>query len=327
MQILSAICREAYDKITSSTERGSVPMAIKWIVTDMDGTLLDSNDKIMPMTKRCLKKCQQQGIKLILASGRSYSRLKPYVRELEMEKYGGSLIEVNGMAINHLGQGKRTIFGRLQRTDIEELFPFLQSLDIEVQCYRDESLYSWIPESQIPLKEQERKERALPEDYPWIGGAWSWVTDSRSGYPDQKLLSSIEEVPDELNKLGCLGAPEYMEKVFQILVEKYGSSYEIVRTCPRLIEISPKGITKGKALKRYMEQENISPDEVLVFGDGENDVDMFRQVKYSIAVGNAADFVKAQAYGVTAGNCEEGLAKAISMFVELGEDWKGAENE
>lgn len=302
-------------------------MAIKWIVTDMDGTLLDKNDKIMPMTKRCLMQCQQQGIKLILASGRSYSRLMPYVRELEMEKYGGSLIEVNGMAVNILDQGKRTIFARLQKADIEVLFPFLQRLDIEVQCYLDTSLYSWIPQSQIPLKEQERKERALPEDYPWIGGAWSWVTDSRKGYPDQKRINSIEEVPKELNKIGCLGAPEYMEKVFEILKEKYGDAYEFTRTCPRLIEIAPKGITKGKALKRYMEQEGIQSDEVLVFGDGENDVDMFRQVKYSVAVGNAADFVKARAYRVTTGNCEEGLAKAIPEFVELGENWKGEENE
>lgn len=302
-------------------------MAIKWIVTDMDGTLLDRNDKIMPMTKRCLKQCQKQGIKLILASGRSYSRLMPYVKELEMEKYGGCLIEVNGMAINHLGQGKRTIFGRLQKPDIEKLFPVLQSLDVEVQCYQDMSLYSWIPESQIPLKERERKERAVPEDYPWIGGAWSWVTDSRSGYPDQKRIYSIEEIPQELNKFGCLGAPEHMERVFEILKEKYGGTYEFVRTCPRLIEISPKGITKGKVLKRYMEQENVKPDEVLVFGDGENDVDMFRQVTYSVAVGNAADYVKARAYRVTAGNYEEGLAKAIPEFVELQEDWKGVENE
>lgn len=298
-------------------------MAIKWIVTDMDGTLLDPNDKIMPLTKECLEKCQQQGIKLILASGRSYSRLMPYVRELNMEKYNGSLIEVNGMAINHLKEGERTIFGRLQEKDIRELFPVLQSMEVEIQTYLDKTLFYWIPESQMPFKIQERKERNLPESYPWTGGAWSWVTDTRAGYPEQKQIYSIEEIPKELNKFGCAGAPEHMEKVFHALKEKYGNSYEFVRTCPRLIEISPKGITKGNALRRYMEQEHIKKDEVLVFGDGENDVDMFRQVKYSIAMGNAEDFVKEQAYQVTDSNYEEGLAKAISQYVDFGREGAG----
>ena len=55
------------------------------IVMDMDGTLLDPNNKILPETKEALIACQKQGTKLVLASGRSYTRLLSYAKELEMD--------------------------------------------------------------------------------------------------------------------------------------------------------------------------------------------------------------------------------------------------
>lgn len=54
-------------------------MNIKAIVMDMDGTLLNSKDKISPKTKDALIECQKNGIKIVLASGRNYGRIKPYL--------------------------------------------------------------------------------------------------------------------------------------------------------------------------------------------------------------------------------------------------------
>ncbi len=289
-------------------------MAIKWIVTDMDGTLLNDRDEISDSTVRALINCQQQGIKLILASGRSYSRLTTYMEQLRMKEYAGSLIEVNGMALNHLN-GDRRIFGRLQKKDIETLFPYFQTFEIELQGYLDTQLFYWIPECLIPFKIQERKERNLPEDYPWTGGAWSWVNDSRGGYPHQTRIESVKDLPPELNKINCIAAPETIRRIQEVFKESFADKYEFARTCPRLIEVAPAGITKGQTLRRYMEIEGVLPDEVLVFGDGENDIDMFRQVKYSIAMGNAEDFVKKAAFDVTDTNCREGVLRALKKYL------------
>ena len=57
---------------------------MKWIALDMDGTLLDGEDRILPRTKECLIECQKRGVRVILASGRSYTRLMPYARQLEL---------------------------------------------------------------------------------------------------------------------------------------------------------------------------------------------------------------------------------------------------
>ena len=296
---------------------GRINMAVKWIVTDMDGTLLDENDRITPITKKYLLECQKHGIKLILASGRSYSRLMSYAKELQMLEYEGYLIEVNGMALNRLKENERRIYDRLETEDIKELFEYLKFLEVEVQGYEDKGVYYWIPEWQKSVKEKERERRGLSDEYPWLGGAWTWVTDSTNGYPKQKQILSWKELPLTLNKFGCLSSPEHMKKVYERLKERYGEKYEIVRTCPRLIEIAPKGITKGKTLIRCMKSENISPEEVIVFGDGENDVDMFSKVKYSIAMGNAEEYVKAHAYMTTESNQNEGIAKALSCFIDF----------
>ena len=42
---------------------------MKWIALDMDGTLLDGEDRILPRTKECLIECQKRGVRVILASG------------------------------------------------------------------------------------------------------------------------------------------------------------------------------------------------------------------------------------------------------------------
>ena len=290
---------------------------IKWIVTDMDGTLLNSQDHILDRTFSCLMKCQKAGVKLILASGRSYARLMPYVEQLEMKKYGGSLIEVNGMAVNSLADGSRTVFCRLQQADRDRLFPFVEKREAEIQCYEDEAVYYWIPERIMEIKRRERKRLGVPESFQWMSSAWSFVAEESHTYPIVKQVYSMEEMPKVLNKLNCTDDPERIDVLYRELKHEFGDAYEYTRTCPRLIEIAPAGITKGQALKKYMQAQGVLPEEVVVFGDGENDVDMFAQVSWSVAMGNSADYVKEQAAFVTLDHDCDGIAEFLENLPGL----------
>ena len=95
---------------------------IKAIVMDMDGTLLDPNNKIMPNTKRALMQLQERGIQLILASGRSYTRLMPYAKELSMERHHGFLLEVDGVAVYDLYHNKRNVLRRLTLEEVKKAY-------------------------------------------------------------------------------------------------------------------------------------------------------------------------------------------------------------
>ena len=289
-------------------------MYVKWIVTDMDGTLLNSRDQISEKTRAALLACQEKGIRLILASGRSYIRQMPYAEQLRLAEFGGAMIEVNGLAVNRLQNGGREVFERLGREDKELLFSELQRFEVEIHGYQDEALYYWIPDWQRPFKEQERKEKGYPPEHPLVAGPWSWVTSNVHSYPTMKEIFSGKEMPDELNKMGCSDRPERIPEVYEYLKEHFEKRYEIARTDSRSIEISRKGISKGNALKRLMEEEGVRPEEVLAFGDGENDISLFRAVSHSIAMGNAEDYVKEHATDVTGTNNEDGIVMALEKY-------------
>ena len=288
---------------------------IKWIVCDMDGTLLNSNNEIMEKTKKYLIKCQEKGIRLILASGRSYSRLKPYVEELEMEKYHGMLIEVNGLYIHCLDKKTRIKLESMKVEDGIKLYEETKEYEPELMAFLDEGIYDYIPNSMFQIKLKEKERLNLPIDFPMTGGSWNWIEDLRKGYPNQKYIKSVLELPDEFNKICILHEPSITEKFTCKLKEKYNDEYEFCRSTPRQVEITKKGITKGNALNKLMQENQINKDEVLVFGDGENDFSLFETVKYSIAMGNAPSYVKKHAFDCTDSNNEDGIYQACLKYI------------
>ena len=289
-------------------------MSIKWLVFDMDGTLLDDNNQIESKLKDALMECQKNGIKLILASGRSYLRLMKYVDLLKMVENKGFLIEVNGMAITPLETGKRQVLKRLTRDDYTRIFEFIRKLDIEIQFNTDDGIYLYLSDKVYAFKEKIRDAKHLPADYPWTGGAWDWFDDLRDGYPNGGMIQNLGCLPETLNKMTILQGSDEIEEIFTLFYSEFDGKYEINRTCPRIIEINPKGINKGNALQKLMSDHGIKSDEVIVFGDGENDVEMFKQVKYSVAMGNSADYVKKFAFETTTDNINNGILNIIRKY-------------
>ena len=127
-------------------------MKISLIAMDMDGTLLQSDQTISEKTTKKLIELQQKGIKIVLVSGRNYNRLKRYAEQLQLEKYGGYLIEVNGMAINDLQKKQREVLERLSIQQARELFALLQPYEVETQYIMDDGLYVRRPGFEILLR-------------------------------------------------------------------------------------------------------------------------------------------------------------------------------
>ena len=77
----------------------------------------------------------------------------------------------------------------------------------------------------------------------------------------------------------------------------------------------PKGVSKASALLRIGEKLGISTEEMMAFGDAENDMEMIKTVKYGIAMGNAMESLKKAAWDVTDTNDQMGIAKALDKYV------------
>lgn len=284
---------------------------IKAIIMDMDGTLLDPQNKICPETKEALQTLEKQGVSLILASGRSYTRLLPYAKELQMDQYHGYLIEVDGIAIYDMETNKRNVLRRMKPEEIREVYTYLMTLNCEAHACFDDGLFDYFSNELYERKKALRRERNLSEDYPWTSGPWDLLADLRDGYPKVTYIHSFDEIDRDINKIQLMQDEEIIETIYEDLMEKFEDTFEIFRTCPRQLEILPKGYSKGKTLKRLMEANAWQADEVLAFGDGENDVSLFEAVKDSYAMGQAKDFVKAKASHVTGSNVEQGILMAL----------------
>ncbi|MDD7280809.1 MAG: HAD-IIB family hydrolase, partial [Erysipelotrichaceae bacterium] len=118
---------------------------LKYIVMDMDGTLLNSQNQIPPKTKELLIEYQKEGVQLILASGRSFHRLMPIAQELQMFDYGGYFIEIDGIGYYDLKKDEHIVLKSMDTAYIKELVETLISLDCEVQVCQEQTIYAHIP--------------------------------------------------------------------------------------------------------------------------------------------------------------------------------------
>lgn len=294
-------------------------MSIKMIVCDMDGTLLDSENEIQPKTYKKLMEFQKQGIIVVLASGRSYLRLLPDAQKLHMDKYNGFLIDVNGSSIYDVVAEKRQRIGLLEKENINELNKFFNAFNVELQYYQDDTMYTYLTDSIYELKKNIRGEMRVPEDFPWVCGAHSWLADYRDGYPTQIMIRELDQSPDYCNKMMIAQGPYYQNFVREVIYKsEISENYEFVSPDERRVEVTKKGITKGNTLDLLLNKLNIHKDEVIVFGDSENDISMFSGKKYTVAMGNGLQNAKDSAKFLTNTNNNEGIYNMLVKFEKEG---------
>ena len=100
-------------------------------------------------------------------------------------------------------------------------------------------------------------------------------------------------------------------------MDKFGDEVEAVRCYEGMIDITPKGINKGSAVKDFCEIWGISPSECVAVGDEGNDVAMFKVAGVGVAMINALPDVKAHADYITAKtNDEDGVAEVVYKFLK-----------
>lgn len=249
-----------------------------------------------------------------MASGRNYRKLMKYAMELKMKEYGGYLIEANGLAIYSLEDDVRQVFNQLDKAAMSQLFEAVKPFDVEVLCAQDDGIYDYFSENVRLIKQQYRLENNIAEDCPWTAGHLGWIQDNRVGYPNLVYFNQAKDLPEHANKFCIAQKPEVVNQCYEYLLTNYQDKFEIVRTSPRWCEVTMKGISKGDALCKLMREMNLQKEDVICFGDGENDISMFRKVHYSVAMKNAMDTVKQAANYETEDNDHDGIVQALEKL-------------
>ena len=112
---------------------------------------------------------------------------------------------------------------------------------------------------------------------------------------------------DFIIKAMILGEKEKLDEAVKNIPKEYFEKYNALRTVSFIFEFMNKECTL-KALCKHL---GISPNEVIAFGDGDNDIDMLQFAGIGVAMGNASHYVKSKADYVTLSNEEDGIADVI----------------
>lgn len=277
-------------------------MAIKVIIMDVDGTLTNSKKQITPKTKEMLIAAQNKGIKLVLASGRPVSGLIGLAKELEMEKHHGLLVSFNGSKVVDC-QTKEVLFNQTMR--IEDAREILEHMkNFKVYPMIDKGNYLFVNDVYKGMITYQNEKIDIIQ-YEARGGNFKLC--------EIEDLSSFVDFP--LNKILTAGDPEYLNEHYQDMMEPFKERLNCMFTAPFYFEFTAKGIDKAKALDSVLKPMGFQQEEMVAFGDGDNDATMLSYAGIGVAMDNAQDSLKKIADKITLSNEEDGIAVMLETLL------------
>jgi len=268
---------------------------IKAICMDLDGTLLNSEKEISDKTIRGLKKFASKGGTLILASGRTYKRMEEYAIMIGADQSNGKIIEANGVGIYDYESADYQLIRRMNNKEATQILTYLSKKEVEVLIMGEENVFVILAPNETTCRYVERN-------------------SNMEGLRNREffMIKSLEEVSEPINKICVFDDDEIISDLYKDMQNtSFQEALWFGRPLPSWLEIGPASVSKGNALIKIMNQKGFHKDEVMVFGDGENDLSMMSVVTHSVAMGNAMQNVK-DACAYECGTCDEdGIIKFL----------------
>ncbi len=254
-------------------------MKYKMVAVDLDDTILRKDKTISEYTQNVFEKLSEQ-VKIVVATSRGIQRAAEYANQL----HASALVSLNGAVVYEEGQLIKTtpIAGDTVRSIIDELSR-VDSLELSI--VKPDVIYTT---DQYFIERGE----SLPidlEDYDADEVQRIYATT-----PNHEILHTLL-----LAQMGL--------KLIQSQPKNYPDFHTIVR----------QEVNKAEGLKLLCEMWNILPEEIVAFGDEENDYEMIQFVGCGVAMENANERLKSQADDVTSTNEEDGVAKWIEAHSEM----------
>ncbi|WP_430611403.1 HAD-IIB family hydrolase [Enterococcus sp. DIV0876] len=138
----------------------------------------------------------------------------------------------------------------------------------------------------------------------------------RGSYRILETVAAYKDITDDFVKITVYDPKlRCFEHVSQL--DRFRSKAYIVASEAAWIDITNQGVHKGTTVARLQEMLHVAPEETMVFGDGLNDLELMAAGRYSFAMRNAFDQVKAAAQFVTKSNDENGVLQTIDLFLDL----------
>lgn len=268
---------------------------IRLIALDLDGTLLGSDHAAIPQRNLdALRAAAAKGVKIAIATGRSWSLVRETAQTLGCVSYG---ITANGaLALDAADEAPLVKFP-MDASQCVEIIRILRRHGLYYELYVDGKNYMQADE---------------------LDGAQKFCL-SPAFY--DVFMRSVRLVPD----MAAFAAEMLPEKfdIFYVDAQQRGAVVEeLLSTGPLEItgalqtnlELTARGVNKGRALAALADKLGLNASQVMAFGDADNDLEMLEWAGWSFAMANATREAKAAAKFVTGSNAEGGVGMAVEQY-------------
>jgi len=263
---------------------------IKLIALDIDGTIMDKTFCISQRVKSAVKNAADNGIYVLLATGRMYSATVPIAEELGLKTplvtYQGGLVqefyESNQILMHH------TLSYELSRQVVTDL----RNYGIQINAYINDMLYA---ENVSPILDEYAFKRNIP-----VISVNNF--DNLENFEPTKLLALDYDI-------------NLIDTVKNELKSKYDGLINICKSTPNFCEFVNNDCSKAKSILFLAQKAGIDRSEIMAIGDQDNDREMLEIAEIAVAMGNAEESLKKIADYVTDSVENDGAAKAIEKFI------------
>ncbi len=268
---------------------------IRLITVDLDGTLLRNDKTISTRNIRALKQARSEGIKIAVNSGRTlYS-----IRELVPDDLYDYACCCNGYEIYDIHTGRSECGRSLTGSEIDEIYQKASRLMLLVILFSEG--------------------RTVIGSHRWFGFLLKHFRHFRTLFFKDGWKSDEFEYGTSAH-LKKYTAPKLCFASLHSVLSLFASSlneekYNVVFVGPNWLEVMPAQTSKGNAVRSILEQEGLSKDQALGFGDGNNDLEMLEACGTSVAMKNAMPDVLKNASCITLSNMDDGIADYLEKYV------------
>ena len=261
---------------------------ISLVLSDVDGTLVTEEKILTQRAQAAVRSLRDAGIRFAITSGRPPLGMAMLFDPLELDT---PIAGFNG-----------GLFVKRDRTILEQ-----------------KTLPADVARQAIDLIHQHGLDAWVYRGNDWLitkAGAPHVARESWTVKFEPKVVKDFDGLLDQVAKI--VGVSDDREGVARCEADAkaaFGERATASRSQPYYLDVTNKDANKGAVVAYLSQHLNVRPEEIATIGDQPNDVLMFKQSGFSIAMGNASDQVKAQASATTDSYNDEGFAKAIERYV------------
>lgn len=269
---------------------------IRLIATDLDDTLLNEKSDINPRVFEALHSAMDLGCGIVLSSGRMLEAMLPLANRIGVN---APMLLYNGaLAYDH--NSDQVIFAdQIPYETALAIGRAIEDMGYYYQAYPGRNYYCPEVIEMTRFYAHYIHVDAIPVHEP--------------------LSHWMEKHPSGMQKFLLMDTVEGADRAQAVLREAFGDKAGFMKSKPNYVEITPPGVNKGKALIRLAAHLGLAREEVMAFGDGQNDVTMIEMAGTGVCMANGCVEARAVADRIAPTNVEDGVAVVIEDLLKRGE--------